>query len=109
MARRQGWAFGLAGDVGARRLRFCVPDRSGDVDATLAFLYVRLVVAALTAMVELRLLAAALEPVGDEEMAKLMDAFAAAYALLAAAVTATLALTLILIGATAGLGVRLGG
>ena len=62
----------------------------------MAFLYVRLVVAAL-------------EPVGDEVMAKLMDAFAAAYALLVAAVTATLALTLILIGATAGLGVRLGG
>ena len=65
--------------------------------------------AALTAMVGLKLLAAALEPIGDEGMAKLMDAFAAAYALLAAAVTATLALTLILIGATVGLGVRLGG
>ena len=60
-------------------------------------------------MAGLKLLAAVLEPVGDEVMAKLMDAFAAAYALLAAAVTATLTLTLILIGATAGLGVRLVG
>ncbi len=77
--------------------------------AALALLCARPVVAALTAMVGLKLLAAALEPIGDEVMAKLMDAFAAAYALLAAAVTATLALTLILIGATVGLGVRLGG
>ncbi len=45
-----------------------------------------------------RSVAAALEPIGDETIAKLMDAFAAA-------VTATL----ILIGATVGLGVRLGG
>ena len=77
--------------------------------AALAVLCARPIVAALAAMVGLKLLAAALEPVGDEVMAKLMDAFAATYALLAAAVTATLALTLILIGATAGLGVRLGG
>ena len=69
----------------------------------------RPIVAALAAMAGLKLLAAVLEPVGDEVMAKLMDAFAAAYALLEAAVTATLTLTLILIGATAGLGVRLGG
>ena len=62
---------------------------------------------AFSALMCARSLAAALEPTGDETMAKLMDAFAAAYALLAAAVTATLAL--ILIGATVGLGVRLGG
>lgn len=77
--------------------------------AALAVLCARPIVAALTAMAGLRLLAAVLEPVGDEAMAKLMDAFSAAYALLAASVTATLALTLILIGATAGLGVRLSG
>ncbi len=77
--------------------------------AALALLCARPVVAALTAMAGLKILAAALEPVGDETMAKLMDAFAAAYAFLAAAVTAALALTLILIGATAGLGARLGG
>lgn len=75
----------------------------------LALLCARPVAAALTAMAGLKLLAAALEPVGDETMARLMDAFSAAYALLAAAAAATLALTLILIGATAGLGVRLGG